>query len=86
MSPIGLIIAGPIADKLGVQTWFVIGGIVTVLMGIISPFIPAIMHFEDGRSASIPAMIDQSALPGFEMVEAQVAKASKSKPVEVECT
>ena len=86
MSPIGLIIAGPIADKLGVQTWFLIGGIVTVLMGIISPFIPAIMHFEDGRSATSPALSDQSALPDLELVGAQVAKASKSKPVEVECT
>jgi len=86
MSPIGLIIAGPIADKLGVQTWFVIGGIVTILMGIISPFIPAIMHFEDGRSASTSAVSDQSALPGLERVGAQVAKASKVNPVEVECT
>ena len=83
MSPIGLIIAGPIADKLGVQTWFLIGGIVTVLMGIISPFIPAIMHFEDGRTVTPPAMADQSALPGLEL---QVGKASTSNPVEVECT
>ncbi len=50
MSPIGLMIAGPIADKLGVQTWFIIGGVVTGLMGIMSLFIPAIMHFEDGRN------------------------------------
>jgi len=56
------------------------------LMGIISPFIPAIMHFEDGRSATSPALSDQSALPDLELVGAQVAKASKSKPVEVECT
>ncbi|OGN98920.1 MAG: MFS transporter, partial [Chloroflexi bacterium RBG_13_50_21] len=42
MSPIGLIIAGPIADKLGVQTWFIIGGVVTILMGITGIFIPAI--------------------------------------------
>ncbi len=49
MSPIGLIIAGPIADKMGVQTWFIIGGIVTTLIAIISFFIPAVMHFEDGR-------------------------------------
>ena len=51
MSPIGLMIAGPISDKLGVQTWFIIGGIVTGLMGVASLFIPAIMHFEDGRAA-----------------------------------
>jgi DHA3 family macrolide efflux protein-like MFS transporter len=51
MSPIGLMIAGPISDKLGVQTWFIIGGVVTIVMGIGSLFIPAIMHFEDGRQA-----------------------------------
>ncbi len=49
MSPIGLIIAGPISDKLGVQTWFIIGGIVTGLMGVTSIFIPAIMNFEKGH-------------------------------------
>ncbi len=52
MSPIGLMIAGPISDKLGVQTWFLIGGIVTVVMGVASLFVPAIMHFEDGRVAA----------------------------------
>ncbi len=51
MSPIGLLIAGPISDKLGVQTWFIIGGVTTLLMGISGYFIPAIMHFEEGRKA-----------------------------------
>ncbi len=57
MSPIGLMIAGPISDKLGVQTWFIIGGIVTGLMGVASLFIPAIMHFEDGRAAASAAEV-----------------------------
>jgi len=52
MSPIGLMIAGPISDKLGVQTWFIIGGVVTGVMGVVSLFIPAIMHFEDGRTVA----------------------------------
>lgn len=60
MSPIGLIIAGPIADKLGVQTWFIIGGVVTIGMGVIGVFIPAIMHFEDGRNAPKPTTIEGS--------------------------
>jgi DHA3 family macrolide efflux protein-like MFS transporter len=51
MMPIGLIVAGPIADQLGVQTWFIVGGLVTVIMGIVAFFIPAIMHIEDGRVA-----------------------------------
>ncbi len=52
MSPIGLMIAGPISDKLGVQTWFIIGGVVTIAMGIGGAFIPAVMHFEDGRNST----------------------------------
>ena len=54
MSPLGLIIAGPVADKLGVQSWFMIGGIVCGLMGIIALFIPAVMTFEDGRKQDQP--------------------------------
>ncbi len=62
MSPIGLIIAGPIADKLGVQTWFIIGGVVTIGMGVIGVFIPAIMHFEDGRKGFKPTELVETAL------------------------
>jgi len=47
MSPLGLAIAGPVADALGVQIWFLTGGIATVIMGAGSFFIPAIMHIED---------------------------------------
>ena len=47
MSPLGLAIAGPVADALGVQIWFLIGGIATILMGTGSFFVPAIMRVED---------------------------------------
>jgi DHA3 family macrolide efflux protein-like MFS transporter len=49
MSPIGLIIAGPVADVFGVPSWFVIGGVATMLMGITGFFIPAIMNIEEER-------------------------------------
>jgi DHA3 family macrolide efflux protein-like MFS transporter len=48
MSPLGLIIAGPVADKLGVQTWFIIGGVVTFMMGVAGFFIPAALNLEQG--------------------------------------
>ena len=32
MSIVGLVFAGPIADNFGIQTWFVIGGAITLLM------------------------------------------------------
>ena len=50
MSPIGLLIAGPIADVLGVQSWFLVGGLVTIVMAIAAASIPAIVHFEDGKA------------------------------------
>jgi MFS transporter, DHA3 family, macrolide efflux protein len=58
MAPLGLIIAGPISDWLGVQTWFVVGGIVTLLLGVGAYFIPAIAHIEEQRSPVSAAVPD----------------------------
>ncbi|MCA9962309.1 MAG: MFS transporter [Anaerolineales bacterium] len=49
MSPFGLIIAGPVADALGVRTWYIVGGCVTLLMGIVGFFIPAALAIEAGH-------------------------------------
>jgi DHA3 family macrolide efflux protein-like MFS transporter len=49
MTPLGLIIAGPLADTFGVQTWFILGGLVTGVMGIAGFFIPAVINIENGR-------------------------------------
>jgi len=86
MSPIGLMIAGPIADKLGVQAWFIIGGIVTGLMGIGSFFIPAIMHFEDGRNADHQTVTEQPAIPTVELDGERISKVSKSTAIKVDFT
>ena len=53
MSPLGLIIAGPMADKFGVQAWFIVGGIVTIAMGVVGYFIPAVTQLEEGRGRSV---------------------------------
>ncbi len=53
MSPIGLIIAGPISDKMGIQTWFLLGGSICILMAIAGLFIPAVMNIEEHRSNEI---------------------------------
>lgn len=50
MTPIGLLIAGPIADTFGVRTWYIAGGIVTALLGLVSFAIPAILRIEDGHA------------------------------------
>nr|HID12486.1 MFS transporter [Anaerolineae bacterium] len=49
MSPLSLAIAGPVADLLGVRTWYVIAGVVCALMGGGAFFVPAIVHLEDNH-------------------------------------
>ncbi len=49
MSPLGLAIAGPVADAFGVQFWFLIGGVATVLMGVGTLFVPAIREIENRK-------------------------------------
>jgi len=47
MSPLGLAIAGPVADALGVQIWWLLAGVVITAMGAGAFFVPAIMQIED---------------------------------------
>lgn len=46
MSPLGLILAGPIADHFGVRTWFVVGGMITMLLGMGAFLSRTIMNIE----------------------------------------
>ena len=55
MAPIGLMIAGPVADQVGLHAWFMLGGSLCVLMGVAGFFIPAVMNIEAKRSV----MFDQ---------------------------
>jgi len=43
---VGLPVAGPVSDMFGVPTWFVVGGVVTALMGVVGLFIPSITEIE----------------------------------------
>jgi DHA3 family macrolide efflux protein-like MFS transporter len=54
MAPVGLAIAGPVADLIGARTWFVIGGIALSLMGVLGFFIPAIMNLEKDAPNAAP--------------------------------
>ena len=49
MTPLGLLIAGPTADLFGVRSWYVVGGVITALLGAGAFFIPAIMNIEEDR-------------------------------------
>jgi DHA3 family macrolide efflux protein-like MFS transporter len=46
MSPLGLLVAGPVADKFGIQVPFLVSGIIIVLMGIYGFMSPAVMNVE----------------------------------------
>jgi DHA3 family macrolide efflux protein-like MFS transporter len=46
-TPIGMAIAGPLADAVGVRTLYVVAGMAQILLGIGGFFIPVIMHLED---------------------------------------
>jgi len=62
MAPVGLAIAGPVADALGERTWFVIAGAAMVTMGVCSLFIPAVMQIEDeDRLSELSSRVDPTA-------------------------
>ncbi|NWG35696.1 MAG: MFS transporter [Chloroflexi bacterium] len=49
ITPLSLLMAGPISDSIGIRAWFWIGGIVTVLMGVGGFFSRAVMTVEDNH-------------------------------------
>jgi MFS transporter, DHA3 family, macrolide efflux protein len=63
MAPLGLIIAGPVADWLGVQTWYLIGGLVTLSMGVFGFFVPMILRVEDGAGGTAVVLATSNQQP-----------------------
>lgn len=55
MMPLSLLVAGPIADWLGVRVWYVFGGSVCVLMILAALFIPPILNIEQNQQSVDPA-------------------------------
>jgi len=47
MTPLGLLIAGPLADHTGTRPWFLVAGVVSLAGGLILSFSPAVQHIED---------------------------------------
>ncbi|MCJ7739549.1 MAG: MFS transporter, partial [Anaerolineae bacterium] len=59
-APIGMAISGPVADRFGVQLWFVIGGILSIIMGVACGMVPAVLHLEDSSPEQVPAVSTES--------------------------
>lgn len=57
MMPLGLLIAGPISDTLGIRFWFIFGGGVCILMTVAATFVPAIMNIETNNAGNSSAEI-----------------------------
>jgi DHA3 family macrolide efflux protein-like MFS transporter len=53
-SPLGLALAGPLSDLLGIQFWFFLGGLGLLLMGFSGFFIPALLRIEEGPKTRVP--------------------------------
>ena len=54
MMPLGLLIAGPVSDTLGIRFWFIFGGVVCILMTITAVFVPSIMNIETNNHGNSP--------------------------------
>ena len=63
MAPIGLLIAGPVADAIGIRSWFWFGGVVCLLMGAAAFFVPAIMNVENNYQAPLAAQTVSTSVP-----------------------
>jgi DHA3 family macrolide efflux protein-like MFS transporter len=51
-SPIGLVIAGPVSDRLGLQVWYVAGGVLTAVAGLIGLVTPVIANIEQNNNGA----------------------------------
>ncbi len=48
-SPIGLAIAGPVSDALGLQVWYVVAGALCAASGLAGFLVPSIVHIEENH-------------------------------------
>jgi DHA3 family macrolide efflux protein-like MFS transporter len=48
-SPLGLVVAGPVSDWLGLQVWFLTAGVLCGAVGLAGFFVPALVHIEENH-------------------------------------
>jgi DHA3 family macrolide efflux protein-like MFS transporter len=64
MTPLGLLIAGPVSDVIGIRTWFWIAGVVTLIMGVAGFFMPIVMNVENNHSEEDASKINRQPAMG----------------------
>ena len=52
MSPLGLIVAGPISDLISIQIWYIVGSIIVLGFGIGGFFSKALMNMKDNNASA----------------------------------
>jgi MFS transporter, DHA3 family, macrolide efflux protein len=58
MTPIGLLIAGPVADRYGVQLWYLVATVSILVMSVVMLLSPAMMNLEDHQAHQPAAPAD----------------------------
>jgi DHA3 family macrolide efflux protein-like MFS transporter len=56
-SPLGLLIAGPVTDLIGLTTWYLIAGVICVALGAALFFVSDVVHIEERAKARNPAIV-----------------------------
>lgn len=56
VAPLGLLLAGPLAELLGVRFWFLTSGLVTLLVGVGSAFSRTLLAIEDSVAEPLPVV------------------------------
>ncbi len=54
MAPLGLVVAAPITETIGVRSWYLAGGSVCLVMGIAGFFLSSLMRIEAPRESNPP--------------------------------
>ncbi len=55
-SPLGLVIAGPATDLIGLKTWYLVAGVICILMGSLLFFVPDVTRIEERSFQARPKM------------------------------
>jgi DHA3 family macrolide efflux protein-like MFS transporter len=61
-TPLGLSIAGPVSDSLGLQIWYVAAGVLSGGVGVSFLFIPAILNLEESANGGAQSVTDEPAM------------------------